>query len=235
MEEILASIRRIISDDEARGAAKSASPLREPSRPISNVSHLFAEPFVPGLPANVVALPLEVSGEDEPAMITEAFAEAMETAGEPQPEYEMPLAASAPTAAPAPRPSAMPEPVAAERRSAQPLLSPRADAAVTSAFSQLADTIFSGKSRTIDNLVEDMLRPMLKTGSTTTCRRSSSAWFARKLTASPAAGASSTEAHACRPATSQRGPCRRYRVHPAAPRCGLASRRLFPSASKPCG
>lgn len=53
MEEILASIRRIISDDEARGAS-----ARPPARPASNVSHLFAEPPAPSAD-NVVELPIE--------------------------------------------------------------------------------------------------------------------------------------------------------------------------------
>ena len=157
MEEILASIRRIISDDEARGAARPTTPPREPPRPISNVSHLFAEPFVPEPARNVVELPIEAAAGEEPAMITEAFAEAMEAVEEPESEYEPPRAASPPAPVPAS------EPAVAERQLAPPLLSPRADAAVASAFNQLADTIFSGKSRTIDGLVEDMLRPMLKT------------------------------------------------------------------------
>jgi cell pole-organizing protein PopZ len=155
MEEILASIRRIISDDEARGAKQSAR--EAPARPISNVSHLFAEPFVPQPARNVVEFPIEDRADDmdEPAMITEAFAQAMEAPDPPQdysdfrPEPPKSFKPSAPLAAPESRPA--------------PLLSARADAAVASAFNQLADTIFSGNNRTIDNLVEDMLRPMLKT------------------------------------------------------------------------
>ena len=40
-------------------------------------------------------------------------------------------------------------------------MSPRADAVVASAFSQLAANMLPGSSRTIDELVEDLLRPML--------------------------------------------------------------------------
>ena len=44
-----------------------------------------------------------------------------------------------------------------------PLLSARADAQVSSAFGELANTIMSGAGvRTIDGVVEDLLRPMLK-------------------------------------------------------------------------
>jgi cell pole-organizing protein PopZ len=163
MEEILASIRRIISDDEARGAAKAAPP-REAPRPVSNVSHLFAEPAAPELPPNVVELPIEPVAPEEPALITEAFAQAME-AGEPEETYTPPRLAPVPPRRASPPPAPKPAPAsAAERRlPPAPLLSPRSDAAVTAAFAQLADTMFNGNSRTIDGLVEDMLRPMLKT------------------------------------------------------------------------
>jgi cell pole-organizing protein PopZ len=43
-----------------------------------------------------------------------------------------------------------------------PLLSPRADAAVAVAFDELTRTMLSGGTRTIDGIVEDLLRPMLK-------------------------------------------------------------------------
>lgn len=42
------------------------------------------------------------------------------------------------------------------------LLSPEADASVASAFGRLADTMLSKESRTIEDLVREMLRPMLK-------------------------------------------------------------------------
>ncbi len=42
------------------------------------------------------------------------------------------------------------------------LLSATTDAAVTSAFSTLANTILSTESRTLEDLVREMLRPMLK-------------------------------------------------------------------------
>jgi cell pole-organizing protein PopZ len=42
------------------------------------------------------------------------------------------------------------------------LLSPGADAAVASAFSQLASTILTNNSRTVEELAEEMMRPMLK-------------------------------------------------------------------------
>ena len=44
----------------------------------------------------------------------------------------------------------------------RPLLSNTARAAVDSAFTSLAHTVLSQNARTLDDLVKDMLRPMLK-------------------------------------------------------------------------
>jgi len=55
-------------------------------------------------------------------------------------------------------PASLPQPD--ERR--PPLLSPRSDAMVSSAFNHLASTMLSGGARTIDQLVEDLLQPMLR-------------------------------------------------------------------------
>jgi uncharacterized protein len=151
MEEILASIRRIISDDEAKGASR---PAAEPSRPMSNVSHLFAEPLTPSRPHNVVELPIDTAGEREPPSITEAFAHAMEADDHREPHFAPRPRISLPT---------FPELPTSDQRSTPPLLSPRTDAAVNAAFAQLTDTLFAGKTRTIDGVVEDVLRPMLKT------------------------------------------------------------------------
>lgn len=46
--------------------------------------------------------------------------------------------------------------------SGQPLMSPVADAAVSKAFSELASSMLSRSSRSIDEMAEDLLRPMLR-------------------------------------------------------------------------
>ncbi|WP_244595477.1 PopZ family protein [Bosea lathyri] len=43
------------------------------------------------------------------------------------------------------------------------LLSDQTSSAVTSAFGQLAHTVLSNNARTLEDLVKDMLKPMLKT------------------------------------------------------------------------
>jgi cell pole-organizing protein PopZ len=69
---------------------------------------------------------------------------------EPEPEPE--------ASAPEPEPLPEPPPVSAER-----LLSGSATAAVDSAFNSLAQTVLLHNARTLEDLVREMLRPMLKT------------------------------------------------------------------------
>jgi uncharacterized protein len=80
-------------------------------------------------------------------------------AARPEPELAPPDAVTrddaSETGAP---PSELPH----ERPSGPSLLSPAADAAVAGAFNQLAASMLSGGGRTIDDLVEDLLRPMLR-------------------------------------------------------------------------
>lgn len=183
MDEILASIRRIIQDEDVRKsglpAAASRAGATPPPPPVASVSRLFAE-----------EVPVQQSGETFDAdaeaetngggnVVELAIAQAMEEAraevasdaldadAAAEPEEAMPQ-----PSAPAPqRPRAIEErafpprsaPAGERRPSQQSLLSPRADAAVSTAFNQLAANMLSGSARTIDELVEDMLRPMLRT------------------------------------------------------------------------
>jgi cell pole-organizing protein PopZ len=161
MEEILASIRRIISDDEARGTQ-----TRTVMRPVNNVSHLFAEPPAHTVQANIVEMPMdadepeesepEATGAAEPARRIEALIDEAAFAAAIEPERAPPArpepAMTYPKVAATPRPP----------QSEPPLLSARSDAAVSTSFSSLTDTLFAGSGRTVEGLVEDMLRPMLK-------------------------------------------------------------------------
>lgn len=62
------------------------------------------------------------------------------------------------------RPTANPEPPPGEpvAQPLEPLLSREADAAVSGAFRDLATSVLTGSGRTIDDVVEDLLRPMLR-------------------------------------------------------------------------
>lgn len=182
MEEILASIRRIISDDEptpSKPAAKAGDAAAKPSSQKS-------EPAAPAAEPEPEVAMADLAQDDIDAMFA-----AMDASPAPEP-------ASKPAAAPAspvklveddldvlelteevpaaPESSQLPSavvpvlapqspPRAPEARMADEgdrLLSPGADEAVQAAFGTLANTILAGSARTLDDIVRDMLRPMLK-------------------------------------------------------------------------
>ena len=59
-------------------------------------------------------------------------------------------------------PPRAPQPAPVDEEPAQPLLSHSTVAAVDSAFNSLAHTVFAQNARTLEDLVKEMLRPMLK-------------------------------------------------------------------------
>lgn len=188
MEEILASIRRIIADDEVAGPNAANAPKDE--SPPDTAPMPAAEPEVADLP------PVALVHELEPAVMPSPAAQAsdileltedMRTSEpphqlrtipsesdimfadpepEPEPEAE-PAPEPEPQPAPAARAFAAPDPLqgmyrAPEEAAERPLLSSSASAAVDSAFASLAHTVLTHNARTLDDLVKDMLRPMLK-------------------------------------------------------------------------
>ena len=176
MEEILASIRRIISEDEHGMAAPKAAPLtalpgKIPSVPVSaaDIDALFSarvaefaapspQAAEPEIPAAAPVAP--ATSLDEPRMLRPAAPEPA-LAPEPVRSAEPPRTAAratAPMSAPA-----RPVRPQVEEPAVEPLLSPAADAIVNSAFGNLANTVLAGNSRSLEDLVKDMLRPMLKT------------------------------------------------------------------------
>jgi uncharacterized protein len=167
MEEILASIRRIIADDDASKAAQR--PMEPPKA---------AAPAMPP----VVEVPALDRGslEDQASDILD-LTESMAAPSFARPE-------------PAPMPSPMPSPptpapqfrkidgesdVAFDEAAQKPLvpniaqapgqhaesehlISNATSAAVDSAFNALAQTVLAHNARTLEDLVREMLRPMLK-------------------------------------------------------------------------
>lgn len=153
MEEILASIRRIISDDEVKpaDAAVEAAPVaveEPPPPPIDDdVLDLGAEAAL--IP------PVEPPPED-------GDVDFLEPPPPPEPPPPEPVAEE-----PAPAPAPPPPPVFATQQSVPSfdmaqLLSDQTSSAVTSAFGQLAHTVLTNNARTLEDLVKDMLKPMLK-------------------------------------------------------------------------
>lgn len=198
MEEILASIRRIIADDEPAAEAKPAAPAPKPAAPPSaaakpapappppaeepaaelgqdDIDAMLASFDAPAVPNKEEPAP---AAKDEDVLdLTKPVAKAAEDvefrepkAAEPEPEPEMDAWAAAEAAmeeeeaAPPPPPPAL-KPVstaAIAQNVGEGLLAPEAGDAVASAFSSLAHTILAQNARTLDDLVQEMLRPMLK-------------------------------------------------------------------------
>ncbi|MEH3143939.1 MAG: DUF2497 domain-containing protein [Methylobacterium frigidaeris] len=147
MEEILASIRRIIADDQKPAEVQEAP--RKP-RPLPDPEDVLDLADIAPPPARTPPLDFDVpelAFKDEPIDF-----DAIEIDPEPPPP---PKAAEPPPAPPEPPPAAPPAP---EER----LLSSATDASVGHAFHLLANTVLSNNARTLEDLVQDMLRPMLK-------------------------------------------------------------------------
>lgn len=155
MEEILASIRRIIADDEVK-PAEAAAPV---AVPVALVPAPEPDSAADSEDDDVLDLGAEASRVDEvPAPVVEAvslddvdFAEAPEPA--PAVEMAPPPVQMAVAPQPAPQPSL----------DMASLLSDQAGAAVNNAFGALAHTVLNNNARTLEDLVKDMLKPMLKT------------------------------------------------------------------------
>jgi len=143
MEEILASIRRIISDDEGRAAAERAHGIEADSDdPLASLA-TFPRPA-----------PLLPSGFDrEPSASDDGFHDDRFGAHDAEDLPDYPRQSTDVAAA------ALEEPGADE---AEPLISRATDASVGQAFDLLAHTVLAGTPRPIEEVVREMLRPMLR-------------------------------------------------------------------------
>jgi len=199
MEEILASIRRIIADDDS---GKSAKPPEVPKAPPAAAVPARPAPIPPPAPrappppaagnnqsdidamlANLDAAPKAVAKPAPPAPAKPAAAPVSDVL-----DLTEAMAAPTPNAAPVPAASFRtidgasdvvftdhpPEPPVqraiddARRAPAQNaaldhgLISNTTMSAVDSAFNSLAHTVLGNNARTLEDLVKEMLRPMLK-------------------------------------------------------------------------
>jgi hypothetical protein len=214
MEEILASIRRIIADDEAKpppaeaakpekaaapatpskpqamtdippskvapakpAAEKPAPPVAKPAPPpppapaadaTNNQDDIDA--LLAGLDAATPApevRPPEPEPEPEPDVLELTDEMAVDPTPPPpppsfrkvEPRDDLEFAESPP-----PRPTPPPSyaPVDFDAPPQQPILAQSTVSAVESAFNSLAHTVLSSNARTLEDLVKEMLRPMLK-------------------------------------------------------------------------
>jgi len=220
MEEILASIRRIIADDEAKPPpAEATKPAPAPAAPAPKPQPMAdippskvapakpaaekpapppaAKPAPPPAPAadagpnNQDDIDALLAGLDTATAAPEVRAPEPEPEPEPEPDVleltddmamdPEPTPAPPPPSfhrveprddlefaeAPPPRPTPAPSfaPVdydAPPLPPQQPILAQSTVSAVESAFNSLAHTVLSSNARTLEDLVKEMLRPMLK-------------------------------------------------------------------------
>ena len=190
MEEILASIRRIIADDDANKAAKPPEMAAAKPPAVAAVASQSA-PRAPSLPpvpppravantqddidamlANLDTPPAEPPSSDV-LNLTEAMTAPAPVADPgPAPAFRTIDASSdviftdRPVDAPTePAPRIIEEPRRPSPKAAAPdrgLISSSTMAAVDSAFNTLAHTVIGQNARTLEDLVKEMLRPLLK-------------------------------------------------------------------------
>jgi cell pole-organizing protein PopZ len=147
MEEILASIRRIISEDDApAGEEAEAAPVEaEPA------VEAAAEPEPEPEPAAAEPEPVAVAAEPEPEPVVEE--EALELTEKVETHGDLDV-----FTAPAPEPVAAPAPAAVES-----LVSERVASAAASSFGALSAAITMPKGdRTLEDVVRELLRPLLQ-------------------------------------------------------------------------
>jgi uncharacterized protein len=185
MEEILASIRRIIADDdgvkppakpEAKAPEVKAPEVKAPEVKAPEVRPAAKAPEPPPAAMKQDDIDAMLAGLDEapaPPPVPEPEADVLELTEAMQapaaPAFrkidgsqdvvfdEEPEPAPRPRAAEPPRPAPAPPPPMAEH-----IISSATAAAVDSAFNALAHTVLVQNAKTLEDLVKEMLRPMLQ-------------------------------------------------------------------------
>lgn len=187
MEEILASIRRIIADDESKtrppepsdlapaapppGPAPSApeapepAPEYAPAQPPSPAAHQETD----AITSRMDAAATEDSGEASDDRVADVLdmTESMAAAASQPPVFrtieDQPDVFFGEETEPASRPQRLEEaPRSARAPDEIPLMSSSTSAAVDAAFNKLAHTVLAQNTRTLEDLATEMMRPMLK-------------------------------------------------------------------------
>jgi cell pole-organizing protein PopZ len=208
MEEILASIRRIIADDEAKPVA-AEKPASQPPAPEKPAPALAAKPAMKDIPPSAMPAaqaaaakapppppkpapaPAQTNSQDDIDAMLASLDEAtpasevrppqpdgdvfeltdemaiLEPTPKPaasfqkvEPQDDLEFTGSAGAKASHQQPAYEPPPI--EIAPVQPIISGTTMRAVESAFNSLANTVLSNNARTLEDLVKEMLRPMLK-------------------------------------------------------------------------
>jgi cell pole-organizing protein PopZ len=156
MEDILASIRRIISDDqEVSPASELQEPSSSPLKNVLDITELHVSPLIGTSPNEPLLGPWSRGDaallNPNPEAGSDSDWEGFDAPEEPT---------SAPIVVPEPvlKAAAKPNPSAADS-----LLSRETRSSVSGAFSRLSETVKPAQPQTVEDLMKEMLRPMLKT------------------------------------------------------------------------
>jgi cell pole-organizing protein PopZ len=179
MEEILASIRRIIADDDSR--PKAPEPVAAKPVPPPAPRAVAPPPPPPAAANNQGDIDAMLADLDAPPKITPKPApkpvappppdvlDLTEAMAAPEPAPSFRTIDGAPDVVFADRPPESPRAIEEPRRQAPPpaapdsgLISSATVSAVDSAFNSLAYTVIGQNARTLEDLVKEMLRPLLK-------------------------------------------------------------------------
>ncbi|PVE22341.1 DUF2497 domain-containing protein [Microvirga sp. KLBC 81] len=154
MEDILASIRRIISDDHEPAPGPA---FREPEpTPLKTVLDIAERHVSSGLYPEPL---LDVAEEEKSLAQGDSFQEERSIARIAESyEAERPVSPAAVPKAPAPQAFAQP----CERNPGESLLSRMTEASVSEAFGRLSAVRAQSQPQTVEDLMKEMLRPMLK-------------------------------------------------------------------------
>ena len=157
MEEILASIRRIIADDQEGGA--KAAPTPPPPQTAKAAPVSAPASFAPAEEEDVLDLG-EVATPVSRAPSLDLEHEDIGYRDVTEMVFDAVAVEEAPPEPPPPQPALRfePEPVPV----ADLLFAARTDTTVSGSFNMLAHTVLTQNARTLEDLVKDMLRPMLK-------------------------------------------------------------------------
>jgi len=154
MEEILASIRRIISDDDALRSSEPDEPSSSPLSNVLDIAELHVSPLIAPSPNESVlgpwsrgeALAVDTHAEDD--IVEDRHVPAVRAERIPAP---IAVRESSPVIA---------APV--EHAAAGVLISNETSASVSGAFDLLSASLKPSQPQTVDDLMKEMLRPMLK-------------------------------------------------------------------------
>jgi cell pole-organizing protein PopZ len=174
MEEILASIRRIIADDQMLPLSRAATPAPRANTPAAAPLPRMREAAVEEVVQDVDHAPsmVEVAELEEPAVHVADPAPMFSATAELRRTFpSVETASVARVAEPAPAPPVA-QPVqptivsakaeAATAETAESLVSASVGASVSSAFNALATTMFLQNTSMVEEALRDLLRPMLK-------------------------------------------------------------------------